>query len=295
MTETGSLAAASCLRHDARLSCRYWLGQAASCVAAFDNMPVEDAMTNSFDHTDVLLLSLTGKALESQLVRKAREHGVPCAQLLDVWGPYAHRLAGEIADRVAVIDEIAREEAIHDGMDGAIIVVTGQAAWEHAPDLPPAPPSTIAFLSQPIARLYGDRLGYTERDALAALETAVASRPDVATEIIVVPHPEGDLLSSDLRAQYLDVALTNSGTVVSPFSSAMVNAFLAGRRVVSLQPQAIGGDRCALSRRGFIPKALDVSSLRRALAVEPISARSLQATLAGSGKRLADLLVEMVA
>jgi hypothetical protein len=294
MTEAGSAAAVAPLADDPRFACRFWFAEAARRHVGLRSRPIEES-EECLEEADILLLSMTGSEAETSLVMAARERGVPTVQVLDVWGPYGHRIAGPLADRIAVIDEAARADALACGMLEERIIITGQAAWECAGVLPPAQASVAAFISQPIARLYGDRLGYDEARALALLEAVALARPDLIWEILVVPHPAGDLLDNDPRRVTLPEALARAGTVLSPFSSAMVDALLGGRRVISLQPDLEGEDRCALSRHGLIPRATDIASLLLALPQPPASGDHLRASLAGSARRLGDLLAELTA
>lgn len=291
MTEAGSAAAAAPLAGDERLATRFWLSEAAARHSGIAANPLSQAAPAAIGGADILLLSMTGRAIEGDLALLARDAGLPSVQLLDTWGPYEHRRTAPLADRIAVVDDAARREAIEAGLPAERISVVGQAAWETAPILPAAPASTVAFLSQPIAHLYGKRLGYDEASTLALLEAVARSRPDLVGEILVVRHPEGDLLARDTRTVPLGAALAQAGTVVGMFSSALVDALLGGRRVVSVQPDVAGADRCPLSRHARIPRALDEVSLITALETSRTEPADLAAYLKSSARRLGDLLI----
>jgi hypothetical protein len=86
-------------------------------------------------------LLLTGTSvnrydLEKRFIAAARTLGIPSLSVLDFWSNYALRFsdaAGRLAylpDRIAAMDEQAREEMIADGIDAARIVVTGHPAFD---------------------------------------------------------------------------------------------------------------------------------------------------------------------
>lgn len=294
--EAGSAAAFAPLAHVAGLSVRFHLADVALKHAGLAGARRFEAPGDDvFDDADVLALSMTGAEAECALIAAAHKWGLPAVQLLDTWGPYQHRVREPMAKRVAVVDAAARAEAIAAGIAEKRIAIVGQPAWEQAKPLPEADATTVAFLSQPIARLYGTSLGYTEASALAMLEEVAAARPDYVRRIVVVPHPAGDLTTGDKRAVPLAQALAEAGTVVGMFSSAMADALIGGRRVLSLQPCAVGEDRSPLSRHGRIRRANTAAELVSALGFQSVRGSDLANMLAGSTARLAALLREVAA
>jgi hypothetical protein len=294
--EAGSAAAFAPLARVAGLSVRYHLADVALkhtgiAGARQFEAPGDDVL----DDADVLALSMTGAEAECDLIEKARARGLPTVQLLDTWGPYRHRVREPMADRVAVVDMAARAEAIAAGVAERRIGIVGQPAWEQVTALPEADATTVAFLSQPIARHYGTSLGYTEASALAMLDEVAAVRPDYVKRVLVVPHPAGDLTTGDERAMPLAQALAEAGTVVGMFSSAMADALIGGRRVVSLQPGAVGEDRSPLSRHGRIRRVTTAAEMVSALGFPNVRGSDLAAVMAGSTERLAALLREVAA
>lgn len=249
------------------------------------NAGVEDARA--------LFLSATGRAAEARLVAAARERGIPSLQVIDTWGPYRRRFVGEAwPDRVAVVDEAARAEAVSEGVPAERLVVVGQPAWEAAPALPPGRADTVAFASQPVRAAYGATLGFDETSAWAVLEAALAAAPGRFAPPIYIMHPEeSDLAARAGRATHeAEAALAEAAALVGMFSSLMVDALLSGRRVVSLQPGLPASDPCPLSRHGRIARAGDAGALLAALDAAPADAAALRRSLAGSRDRALALL-----
>jgi hypothetical protein len=257
------------------------------------NAPIPDdnaILGDGFDLQDAaaVIVSASAKGVEQRIVEQARRQSVPSLQVIDYWGPYQSRFAGLFADRIAVIDRIAKDEATLDGVPEDRLVVVGHPAWEGCVTLPAASRKRLAFISQPVRRHYEARLGYCEQTAYAMLRDTRSSRPDLIDDLVFVPHPEelADHHSSDARS-----AVQECGTVIGMFSSLMVDAFLAGRQVISLQPNAQGCDMCALSRHGKIRRATSPAELCDALEDMSLAPPTeLSATLAGSTARVLSLI-----
>lgn len=294
MTEAGSAAAAMPLIHDDRLSCRFWLSDVAQRHTGLPSTPHEVTPSSEILQADVVVLSLTGASWEGAYVERLRAERRPTIQILDTFEPFSHRIAGPFADHVSVVDTLAYREAANVGIDTERLVVIGQPAWETTHWNDHSQRSTVAFISQPIRRLYGERLGYDELSALEMLESARKLRPDLISDILVVPHPADDELTGHEQSVSLQEAFARAGTIISPFSSAMVDALLQGRHVVSLQPFRICEDRCGLSRRGLVPVASDINTLLESFSAIPPATADFRNALSGSARRLGDLIVKAV-
>lgn len=245
-----------------------------------------------------LVSSATGRPAEARIVAAAKARGIPSAQIVDTWGPYARRFGGGWPDTVAVVDERAREEAVREGIPAECIAVIGQPAWADVVALPPAPDDHVAFVGQPIRARYGAALGYDEDGAwrLVCQAAGLAATPIRALRYVL--HPEQESMPAAAVAAVQATrdggeALRACGTVVGAFSSLMVEAAISGRRVVSVQPGAGGEDLCALSRHGRIPRATDPESLVAALARPMRDVGDLRRALAGSTERARALFEAM--
>ena len=243
---------------------------------------------------DLVVASASHAAVEAAAIALARKLGLTIIRFVDTWYGYRDRLSEEAAldlpDRLLVIDESAVEQAVGEGLPRDILAPVGQPAWEQVVALPPADPRRVTFVSQPIARNYGTSLGYTETSSWNLLLETALRRPDLIAELVFAPHPDDDMPppAEDrlVRVARGQDSLKNSGTVVGMFSSLMIEALLAGRRVVSLQPGATGPDRGNMSRRGFVTRATSAEELVAALDALPPDLAELRAALKGSCERL---------
>lgn len=240
-----------------------------------------------------LFASAGGLPREFAFVARGRELDIDVVQFVDTWYGYRRRFTTDgvltVPDRILVIDDKAVQEAKAEGVPAALMSAVGHPLWETIERLPPAASRDVIFLDAPVARDYDRRLGYTEDDCWDMLTAAKRARPDLIGRILFAPHP--DHVRRDLPAdvevvRYHVDLLKTVGTVVGMFSAPLVDAYLAGRRSVSLQPDAADIDMCPLSRHGRIVRRRTVEELIAAFAEPPPEPGALAAALAGSGARI---------
>jgi hypothetical protein len=239
-----------------------------------------------------LLVSAGGLAREFAFVAAARARDLPVVQYVDTWYGYGRRFTEDgrltLPDRIFVIDDKATEEAAAEGLPAERMSAVGHSLWETIERLPPTSSRDVLFLDAPVARDYGRTLGYTEKDAWAMFCAARRARPDLVGQIYFAPHPDyarDDLPADVTSGRYSAELLKSVGSVVGMFSAPLVDAYLAGRRSISVQPNANDIDMCPLSRHGRIARCRTVEQLTIALAEPPADPRALAAALAGSAAR----------
>jgi len=246
-----------------------------------------------------IVLSATGRGEEADILLQARERGIPVLQLIDTWlaqpGSYAGRFCGRMADVIGVVDGNAQWDAIAEGVPSERIRVIGNPAWEKASPQQDAKRTHVAYIVQPLRKLFGTALGYDEVSVLAMLRNAKVVRPDLIDEIVVVPHPAGDACVDEANQMPLLQALAGCGTIVGVFSSALTDAVLGGRSVVSIQPHA-SMDICGLSRHGIIPCATTDTQLCAHLQSASPSPRAgdLRAAVQQSADRVLNVVNSLV-
>ena len=229
-------------------------------------------------HPNLIIAGASGQSqLEISCIRAAAASRIPSLQFLDHWVNSRERFLDEdgqpvLPDEILAID--AQDARLLSGaFPAARVVVVGQPAWETSLRLTTnlAGARTLTcILSQPIRHFYGRRLGFDQWDFLDLSLDAMRGRSNVVVSL----HPEdpeeiGAWIQSTFPAVRVQRGITNATiarahTVVGMFSSAMVIAYLAGCRTVSMQP-AEGEILCPLVRRGWIPLVRDAASLRRQL------------------------------
>ena len=192
-------------------------------------------------------------------------------QLIDSHYDYSSRIGrtngpSALPDRILLFDPIAVFEATVAGLPKERLVAVGNPAWEGLGTAPAVPENRVLFASQPIAADMGNRLGYTERSALRLLLDTRKLRPDLIVQVLLALHPREDpadmpINTSLKRIASAKIGIERASIVLGMFSSVLIEAALAGRRVISLQPGAQGADMCVLSRHGYIPRVQDVDGM----------------------------------
>lgn len=248
--------------------------------------------------------------LERAFIRAAKASHVPSAQLIDTWVNYAERfrVAGETLypDRILTLDEPARARMIREGIPADLIRIIGQPYLEFtlARQTSGGSRSRMLLVSQPIDRYYQKTLGYDQWDFLAAcLEAARLSGGD-ASAIDVNVHPAEDLAayerflaaggSAATAMKRADLAYGDYAHFLGMFSSVLLQGVLHGVATASVQPGAVGPDKCTLSENGLIPRFTDVASLAEYLrrpAAAPDASR-LQRVVLGSTARLKRFILD---
>ena len=244
----------------------------------------------------VVVTSTSFHVLERACLQLALATGRRGMQLIDAHYSYRHRIVdtngpGLMPDDIIVPDAIAEAEAEADGLPADRLRPLGYPLWEGVAPAPPADERRALFVSQPIESDHGCELGYTQHRVLAlALEAGVG--PDgVFDEILLARHPRerGDALPDHSGVRPVASAnegMREAGTILGMYSSFLIEAVLAGRRTISLQPGAIGPDMCVLSRQRIIPLIEDAAGLRQAMAAPMPDTRVFRQAYAGSLERL---------
>ena len=232
-------------------------------------------------------------APERCLTMAARTRSVPTTAVLDEWFGYRMRFfddrGGEdfLTDLVCCPDELARQEALEEGLPPDRLVVTGSPSLsaladrvkEFARDPPPVPvcwaesrgPGRVLFLSENHVVDYGtarDRpgglgpwLGYTEQDVraiLARLLAAAGTRYRVveklhpgADHVPALPAPEWHVAFREPLWPYL----WHADIVIGMRSMALLEAALMGHRPLSFQPNLQAADQCTAVRLALADRA----------------------------------------
>lgn len=263
---------------------------------AWDSEKLQDELRQR--QFDRLVCSASREPMEAAALTWATKNGIPSLHLLDALYGFSWR-SDLRAGMMAVIDDQACSDAAEEGLPQERLVVAGHPAWEAIAPMDDAPLGNWLFLDQPIATVRPD-LGYTEQDAWGMIQDAARLQPQAFQRLIYAPHPargpkaglpEGSLSLAETMT--LQQGLHQCGTIAGVYSGGMVEAFLGGRRVVSLLPRS-GEVLCPLARRGLSPLYRSAAELADAAMVAMCDNRALRASLHGSLDRL-DAIIRSLA
>ena len=295
------------LDHGSNLSWRVVATAAALkriALEQLDDLPLVPINTDTVDglaqslgdwRPDCLVMSATTAPIEYTAADLARRTHAPVARIIDTWYGYRRRLGNgngelDLPDKLIVIDEPAAAAAVSEGIPHDIIEILGQPAWEHVEVLPPADRGDVLFISQPIERHYGMSLGYTENTTWRAFVATMQDRPELFRQVYYSAHPDDDMPAPNMPGvkivQSGAATLTKAGTAVGMFSSLLTDALLAGRHIVSFQPN---NSDCRFARMGrvdLVPHATTPAELVAALAGPPTDGGALRSGLRDSCDRV---------
>lgn len=233
---------------------------------------------------------------EKNLWRHARVLGIPTLAFLDQWQNYAVRFSGAsdserlayLPDYINCINETGKSDMISLGFSPKILIEFGhpylsslnhiaasidKAAVRERLDVELKQPVAL-FVSEPIREYFGEIRGYDQFDALRIFMEMVSSssvsyRPliklhpkDVQEGYDRILHEYSELQPVIIRTQANPVECVEIADCVFGMSSILlIEAFVLGKPVVSIQPGLIVEDPMVLSRIGHIPRITDPHSL----------------------------------
>ncbi|MCR5793652.1 MAG: alpha-2,8-polysialyltransferase family protein [Lachnospiraceae bacterium] len=234
---------------------------------------MEDAAV-SHGRTLVVTGTSWGVSYENEILAYARELGIKTVSVLDYWSNYKKRFALKdgfvFPDTLFVMDELAKEEAIKDGIDPSLIQIVGQPGLDkyvslkanHTPDN-----KKILFLSQPLSLLYGRELGYTEEDVLEDI-FSLAQKNDL--ECYVKFHPKD---REDWKGKFRDCTVDTNledcvseyGTIIGMSTMGLLQCRLMGGNVLSYQPGLVKEDLCITNKLGITDGIFSYEELEKQL------------------------------
>jgi len=246
-----------------------------------------------------VLASAGGWPLERAVIRQAQKRSIVTAQFVDTWYGYRRRfLEGTDAllpDHLLVIDPRAVAEAEADGLPANKLHACGHPLWGEISLLPPIDSRATLFIGAPVKRDYGNSLGYTEDDAWTCLLDVARQRPDLVSNLEYAPHPEQKNIAVSVPiSPYITARLAYVGQVVGMFSAPLIEAYIAGRRSISLQPHAGRTDMAPLSRFGLSPRVTSAQQLIDALEAPLPDNTLFRADLANSTVRFLTAIEELL-
>ncbi len=259
--------------------------------------------------------------------------------VLDEW--FAYRLRFEekqtgkliyLPDVIAVQDELARNEAVAEGLPAERIRITGSPALAEltlrAQQLITSPPPrpiflpdrderrVVTFLSETHATDYGTSpdapgplgsfLGYTE-DTVREQILAVMRHLGQSVIFVEKLHPAAQAQTENhtiignidwwtIRQTNLDALLWHSDLVIGMRSMALLEASILGCKAVSFQPGLLTEERCTAVRLGVVPKIETASELEKWIARnekrEPRVIREFPFAPHGAAERVVELAIQ---
>ena len=266
-------------------------GRNIACLETHSVQEVDSFLLDS-ERPDLLITSATSlpevDMSEKYLWRQARSKGIASIAFLDQWQNYAIRFSGPggggrltyLPDWINGLNAIGCSEMISEGFDKDRLLALGHPYLSSLrSDIStlepaglkmqlqiPAGAKVVLFVSEPIREYYGGARGYDQYQALEFLLADLAKSVE-KPRILVKLHPKDNAASfrglinkfHSLAPQLIDddlsslECLTVADFVFGMSSIMLIEAYVLGKSVVSLQPGLCGGDPLVLTRHGLIP------------------------------------------
>jgi hypothetical protein len=225
---------------------------------------------------------------EKHLWIQAKRRGIPTMAMLDQWQNYTERFSGEGADErlaympdwINCLNETGRTAMLNEGFEARRLVMMGHPYLSSLKsDLATldvtslrisqrieASEQVALFVSEPIREHYGLKRGYDQYQVLDYFLTSLAG-VHFRQKIIIKLHPKDNRTSfvsisnkfPSLRVQFIydEISplecLAISDYIFGMSSLMLVEAYVLGKRVASLQPGLLACDPMVLSRCQLIP------------------------------------------
>ena len=194
----------------------------------------------------------SGLTFDKKILPIARRLGARTIYILDYWANYWQRFSGEkkdfkyLPDIICVMDNKAKKEMLAEGFNSKSIKVTGNPYFDFFQKNIKSgreENSTILFLSQPYAGKR-DQFGYDEFEVLdGILEMLGNLKADF--RVIIRPHPKEEIGKFDTYIKKnilvntqtsIEKLLSRAGLIIGMNTMVLFQATIAGKKVISYQP-----------------------------------------------------------
>ena len=145
-------------------------------------------------------------------------------------------------NKLLLINRKSKKEAAKEGIHKNIIETVGHPGWENIRFNKNQNYKNILFINQPLENDFGSSLGFTEADAWCMVYSIFKKNKNDFDNLFWAPHPRDKSLISLKEFKKVKIvkninkALEVSGIVVGIYSNLLVNAFLLGKKVISIIP-----------------------------------------------------------
>lgn len=247
-----------------------------------DKVAVKEKLMNLLEMDKVLCMvsgTSWGDKTELCCLETCRAYGIKTIIILDYWSNYIKRLQlseGEFffPDAYLVMDDLAKREAVAEGIPEDIIHIVGRPGMEkyihkifdNGRDHPEME-NKVLFLSQPLSVLYGNSLGYNE---FTVLEDLRCICDELSLDLSIKFHPkDSDVFVSanrdiGIKGELSDVMM-KCDWVIGMSSVALLYAALMDISVISYQPNLKGKDMSIINRLHLGHMVFSKCELKRVL------------------------------
>lgn len=257
----------------------FCIGPAASIDLeyGYDEDSANKYINKLIEEKNILLLvtgTSWGNSFEIETIGKCNDNNIKTISILDYWSNYKNRFKkGDeyiYPKHYIVMDELAKKEAIAEGVPEIIIKVLGHPGLEKYINKNITREqnellNNVLVLSQPLSELYGDSQGYNEK---IFLEECVRVLKKLEKNYKIKFHPKE---TDEIKKMYLKESVCGSleeilddyGIVVGMTTMGLLHAYLMGKKIISYQPGLKVVDGCITNKMKLSKLATNMDSLER--------------------------------
>lgn len=202
-----------------------------------------------------------GDDTELNAIRYCKNNKITTIAILDYWTNYRMRFIGsdgrtELPDHYFVMDEMAMQEAVKDGIDKAIISVVGHPALDNyimGKNKNCSHKCNVLFASQPLESIYGLSLGYTETMVMMDL-VEICHELDLSLGVKFHPKDTDAYKKRFFKFNMegdLDDLMYECDILIGMNTMGMLHSVLRHIKTVSYQPNRIGKEMCITNILGL--------------------------------------------
>jgi len=194
---------------------------------------------------------------ENELWSEATKLKIKSMAILDYWVNYKARFSKCYPQYFVVMDELAKKEAIAEGVPENIILPFGNPHFEH-----------IAKIKGKFKILYASQANNLDIPVIEDLISIAKENENI--EILIRNHPResADVFSNMLKCE-IDTsrnslqAIMQCDIVVSTTSMLLLEALLLGKKAISYLPNAKTKEEFALTKNEYLPFINNISDLKK--------------------------------
>lgn len=243
-----------------------------------------------------VVASATGKKIENLITEKALKLNIPCIQFVDNIYGWKNRITYKkrtiYPTNFLVINKQCYNLAKKDGIPENSIKISGHPAWESIKNVYFRNNKNTLFIGSPINEIYKNRLGYNEKEVWDICIKASIRYPNLIYNIKYLLHP-GQKKPSYVKKKFIIKNIKNNffyGQIIGIFSSYLTEAYLQGKKVISIQPKINREDKWIISRFYKERTVKDYKQLIKALKITSKNKDYLSKDLFKSTSRFIELI-----
>ncbi|MBU4348542.1 hypothetical protein KJ671_03535 [Patescibacteria group bacterium] len=241
------------------------------------------SVVNNFKPDFFISGTSLGPRFDKKILFTVRGLGAKSIYILDYWAHYWERFSGDkkdfvyLPDLICIMDENAKKEMIAEGFNSKMIKVTGNPHFDYfQKNIKKGIEDklTVLFISQPLKK---SEFGYDEfgvlNDLLEVLDDLMAD-----FKVIIRLHPKEDSGKFDkylnksrnikIESKFpIEKNISRAGLVIGMNSMVLFQAAIAGKKVISYQPNLKTKDFLISNKFGLSKLVTKKADLKKILKI----------------------------